>query len=170
MSRELILLRHGKSSWEGDAPSDFERPLARRGKEEAPKVGHWLRRQGAVPSHVVSSPAKRARQTTRRVCEALGLDPSRVVWEPRAYDAELGDLLGILAAVPAAASRVLLVGHNPGLERLLAYLWGDAAVVPADGKLLPTASVARLELPDDWSDLRHGAGHLLSLTRPGEMQ
>lgn len=170
MGRELLLLRHAKSDWAGPTGSDFERPLAGRGKKEAPKVGQWLRRQGLVPDWVVSSPARRARQTTRRVCEGLGIDSAQVVWEPRVYEAEAGTLLAVLGASPPAARRVLLVGHNPGLENLLAYLWGDACVVPEDGKLLPTAAVAWLELPEDWSALAYGCAALRSLTRPAEME
>jgi phosphohistidine phosphatase len=170
MGRELLLLRHAKSDWAGPTESDFERPLAGRGKKEAPKVGQWLRRQGLVPDRVVSSPAKRARQTTRRVCEGLGVDTAQVAWEPRVYEAQTGTLLAILADCPATARRVLLVGHNPGLETLLAHLWGDACVVPADGKLLPTATVAWLDLPDDWSALGYGCGSVRALTRPAEME
>jgi phosphohistidine phosphatase len=169
MSRELLLLRHAKSDWGSVGVADFDRPLAKRGKTEAPKVGQWLRRQGLTPDHAVSSPAKRARQTLKRVCEAMGFDLERVQWEPAVYEAEVEDLLRVLAACPVSCRRVLLVGHNPGFEHLLAFLWGDATSTPADGKLLPTAALARLELPDDWSALGYGAGRLLSLTRPAEM-
>jgi phosphohistidine phosphatase len=169
MARELLLLRHAKSDWASAAASDFDRPLARRGKAEAPGVGRWLRRQDLVPDHVVSSPARRARQTARRVCEGLSFDPGRVAWDSAVYEAELHGLLAVLARCPPGARRVMLVGHNPGLEDLLAHLWGEATVVPEDGKLLPTATVARLELPDDWSALARGAGRLLSVTRPREM-
>jgi phosphohistidine phosphatase len=168
MTRELLLLRHAKSSWTSDAGTDFDRPLSRRGEADAPQVGRWLRRQGLVPDHVISSPARRARQTARRVCHAAGFDRDRIAWEPRVYEAELGDLLAVLAEAPARSARVLLVGHNPGLERLLAHLWGEGTGVPEDGKLLPTASVARLEMSDDWTQLDYGAARLLSLTRVGQ--
>ena len=169
MRRELILLRHAKSDWAVAGEADFDRPLTDGGKTEAPRVGKWLRRRGLAPDLVVSSPAKRARQTTRRVCEGLGYDAGLVVWDPQVYGAEPDTLLEILGACPGTARRVLLVGHNPGLERLLAYLWGAGCVVPADGKLLPTATVAWLELPEDWSALARGSGVLRGLTRPGEM-
>jgi phosphohistidine phosphatase len=169
MTRELLLLRHAKSDWTGTMASDFDRPLAKRGKADAPEVGRWLKGQGLVPDQVISSPAKRARQTAKRVCEALGYDPSRVTWEPRVYEGQLGDLLAVLAGCPATARRVLLVGHNPGLEYLLSHLGGETAVVAEDGKLLPTASVARLELPDDWAVLDPGCGRVLSITRPTQM-
>jgi phosphohistidine phosphatase len=169
MARELLVLRHAKSDWTSAAASDFDRPLAKRGKQQAPKVGHWLRAQGLVPDDVLSSPAKRARQTVKRVCEALGFDVARVRWDPRVYEGTLDSLLQALGTTPARARRVLLVGHNPGLETLLGYLWGDASTLPADGKLLPTAALARLELPEEWTALGYGAARLLSLIRPAEM-
>ena len=63
MPRELLILRHAKSAWDTNAPSDFERPLAKRGRRAAPRVGRWLEEQGLIPDHVVSSPAERAKQT-----------------------------------------------------------------------------------------------------------
>lgn len=169
MARELFLLRHAKAGLSHAAEGDFDRPLTDRGKQEAPKVGRWLRRRGLVPDLVVSSPARRARQTARRVCEEVGFDTGSVLWEPRIYGAEPDTLLEVLGALPAGARRVLLVGHNPGLEVLLAYLGGETTRVPADGRILPTATLAGLELPEDWSRLGYGSGALRSLTRPDEM-
>lgn len=79
MPRELLLLRHAKSDWDSDVASDFERPLAKRGKNDAPKVGSWLYREGLVPDHVVSSPATRARQTAIKVCKRLDFKKRRIV-------------------------------------------------------------------------------------------
>lgn len=166
MPRELLLLRHAKSDWDSGVPADFDRPLARRGKSDAPKVGAWLYREGLVPDHVVSSPAERARQTAIKVCKRLDFRKKRIVWEPAIYEAGLPELLEILSRVPPEAATVLLIGHNPGLEDLLKHLVADDYEIPEDGKLLPTAAVARLEMPDDWSRLDRGSAHLLSLTRP----
>ena len=82
------------------------------------------------------------------------------------YEAASADLLGLLARLPANAKTVLLVGHNPGLEELLVYLVGDDVGELDDGKLLPTAALARLEMPDDWSDLTPGCAQLVNITLP----
>jgi phosphohistidine phosphatase len=166
MSRQLLILRHAKSSWDSDAPTDFERPLSKRGQHDAPRMGAWLRQQGCIPDYVVSSPAKRAKQTVRRVCEALAIETDQTHWEPRIYEASPGTLLHVLADCPDKAETVLLVGHNPGLESLVEYLCGDRTPAPTDGKLLPTATVARLAMPDDWGQLETGCAHLISITRP----
>jgi phosphohistidine phosphatase len=75
-------------------------------------------------------------------------------------------LLRVLASCPPFARTVLLVGHNPVLEELLLFLAGDEVQISADGKLLPTAALARLEMPDDWSALDSGCAQLISITRP----
>ncbi|HEY5790212.1 MAG TPA: histidine phosphatase family protein [Gammaproteobacteria bacterium] len=165
MTRELLILRHAKSDWNTAAASDFERPLNDRGKRDAPRVGAWLAAQGWLPDHVVASPAKRAKATARKVCQELGVDPDAIDWQPRAYLADVPTLLSLLARCPVAAERVLLVGHNPGLEELLATLVGETLALPADGKLLPTAAVARLALAQEWAGLRPGCAELLALVR-----
>jgi phosphohistidine phosphatase len=140
--------------------------LSRRGRHDAPKVGSWLYREGLVPDHVVSSPAERARQTTLKVCKGLDIGKKHIVWDPDLFEASVTQLLDALARCPSHAATVLLVGHNPGLEELLQYLVGDDLDVPDDGKLLPTATLARLEMPDEWGHLERGCAQLLSITRP----
>ncbi|SDX72744.1 phosphohistidine phosphatase [Allochromatium warmingii] len=166
MPRELLLLRHAKSDWDSGTANDFERPLAKRGKNDAPKVGSWLYREGLVPDHVISSPAERARQTATKVCKRLDFKKKQIIWDAAIYDASVAALLAVLARCPHEATTVLLVGHNPGLEELILHLVGDELERPADGKLLPTATVARLEMPDDWRELSPGSAHLISITRP----
>jgi phosphohistidine phosphatase len=165
VARQLLILRHAKSSWDTAAATDFDRPLNPRGLKDAPRMGRWLRQQGLVPDWVLSSPAERARTTALLVCHELSVSQECLHWEPRIYEATTGDLLAVLSDCPAAAKTVLLVGHNPGLETLLQYLC-DPIHLPPDGKLLPTATVARLKMPADWSELQPGAARLLGITRP----
>ena len=169
MTRQLLILRHAKSDWETSALTDYDRPLASRGKRDAPRIGAWLRRQGLVPDHIVSSPAKRARQTAKRVAKVVGLPKESIAWDDDVYAASAGNLLGALSRCPGKAHRVLLVGHNPGLEDLLRYLCGNSVQTPPDGKLLPTAALAHLEMPKDWRHLAPGCAKLLVLTRPTDL-
>lgn len=166
MPRELLILRHAKSDWDSSSCVDFDRPLAKRGKRDAPKVGAWLYREGLVPDHVVSSPAERARQTAAKVCKCLDFSKKRITWDASIYEAGIPELLTVLAHCPNEATTVLLIGHNPGLEWLLRHLVGEDLEPPQDGKLLPTATVARIEMPDDWVALGPGSGQLVSITRP----
>jgi phosphohistidine phosphatase len=166
MPRELLLLRHAKSDWDAKSPSDFDRPLAKRGKKDAPRVGEWLYREGLVPDLVVSSPAERARQTAVKVCKSMDFKKKKIAWDEEIYDADVPALLAVLARCPEQAATVLLIGHNPGLEELLRYLAGDEVESPSDGKLLPTATLARLEMPNDWSNLEPGCAQLVNICRP----
>ena len=166
MSRELLILRHAKSDWNSGNSSDFKRPLAKRGKKDAPRIGEWLYREGLVPDLVVSSPAERARQTAEKVCKSMDYKKKRIRWDEQIYAGNLTSLLGVLGRCPSEARIVLLVGHNPGLEDLVLYLAGDDVEEPADGKLLPTATLVRLETGDDWSKLDPGSAQLITITRP----
>ena len=169
MTRELLILRHAKSDWASGVASDYERPLNGRGKREAPRVGDWLRGAGLRPTRVISSPARRARQTAAAVCKALGVPRDSITWDPAIYEASRAALLGVLARCPPQAARVLLVGHNPGLEDLLEYLCGEPPPLTEDGKLLTTAALARLAMPADWQGPLAGAAALLTLVRPGDL-
>lgn len=175
MSPELLILRHAKSD-QNAAVEDFQRPLNARGRHEAGRIGHWLAAQQLLPDVVISSPAQRARETTLKACKAMHTPKQRIVFDERLYLADRQTLLAVLQEVmlevarevmPAQADtapRVLLVGHNPGLEDLLRFLTGDQVPMPDDGKLLPTASVARLELPAGPS-LSAVPARLISITR-----
>lgn len=165
MGRELFILRHGKSDWGTDAP-DFERPLTARGVRNAQQIGTWLWQQDTIPETILSSPAARARRTAEETCLAMGRDAREIRYDPRLYPGGLEDLLEVLAEASGEARTLMVVGHNPGLEDLLSHLVGDDLEVPPDHKVLPTATVARLAMPEDWGELARGVAPLLSLTRP----
>jgi len=164
-SRRLILLRHAKSDWP-DVP-DRDRPLAKRGRRDAPKIGRWLRDHAYVPEVVICSDARRARQTWDRVARELGGSPS-VTFEPRAYAASGMTLLYLITELPADCRTALLVGHNPGVADLATSL-----ALPPDGDdapiSFPTAAVAVLDVPGPWADLAPGRAHLLDYTTPAEL-
>ena len=169
MPRELLLMRHGKSDWYEPLP-DFERPITDRGKRGAQRIGVWLLGESLEPDHVVSSPAERALVTAQKAIKAMGRSAAGIVRERRVYDASLGQLLAVLAEVPAAAGRVLLVGHNPGLEELLEYLSRQRMETPANGKLMPTAALARIDFAvDHWMDIDDGDGKLTWVQLPRDL-
>ena len=164
MSRELWLLRHGKSD-RNLAMEDFDRPLKKRGKRAAERIGAWLQQQRLIPDWIVSSPAKRAISTAKIVHKAIAVEGLDITQDKRLYQEGFERLKTVLAECPSEARRVLLVGHNPELEDLLIHLAG-AANLPDTDKLLPTAALARLIMPDDWTHLEAGCARLLSITSP----
>jgi phosphohistidine phosphatase len=168
--RELLILRHAKSDWASGAPTDFDRPLAPRGRKDAKAMGRWLRDQALAPGLILASPALRARQTSERLCRAAHIPETAIVWTPAIYEASLGTLLRLLASDAGGRPRVMLVGHNPGLEQLLVHLADDTVPGTPAGKLLTTAALARLAMPEQWHDLAPGTATLLSLTRPRDLR
>ena len=163
--KTLYLVRHAKSSWADPALSDRERPLNKRGRKAAPRVGRFLLDEGLVPDFVVSSPAERARQTVTLACEQMGIGRETLHWDRRIYGGGTRALIEVLRESPADARRVLIAGHNPGLEILLLELCDQRIEAPFDGKLMPTAAVAHLEIDPPWADLKPRSGKLISLTR-----
>jgi phosphohistidine phosphatase len=140
----LVLLRHAKSDWDGEE-ADIDRPLARRGRREAPDAGRWISGNLPVLDLAVVSPAVRARETWDLVAAELAASPP-VTFDERVYAASVDDLLTVVRGLPAAAATVLLVGHNPGLEELAYLLTGG--IVP-----MPTSAIAVLDSAGDWSTL-----------------
>jgi len=166
--RELYILRHAKSDWDSDAQSDFDRPLAKRGKKDAPAMGKWMAKQNLHVDYIISSPAQRAKQTIHAVAKELEIPKHDIHFEPKIYMANLTTLLQILKTCSAKAKQVMIVGHNPGLDDLLQHLV-KAPPLSANGKLLTTASLARIAMPNDWSNLERYCGTLITLTRPRDI-
>jgi phosphohistidine phosphatase len=168
MKRELLILRHGKSDWAYDC-EDFDRPLKKRGKRGAEHMGLWMQQQKLVPDFVISSPAVRAITTARRCCKSMGFSTDRIRTDKRLYEASLGTLVKVLQECPKNAKRILLVGHNPGLELLVRHLSHKAVKTPADGKVMPTATVAHFSMPNEWELLVAGCAKLRAIVRPSSL-
>ncbi len=164
-----MLLRHAKSDWPD--VSDHARPLAKRGRHDAPAVGRWLREHGYLPDVVVCSTARRTRQTWELAASALGGSPT-VTFEPRAYDASALTLLYLAQELPSSCRAALLIGHNPAISELAASLAGSAAedgALPPSLIRFPTAAVAVLEFAGDWAALAPGQARLLAFTAPADL-
>ncbi len=139
--RELILLRHAHAEPAAPGRADMDRPLSAQGLAEAQTAGQWLAQQGLVPDCVLCSSARRARETLEAVLGIIGYVEQRL--EPAIYEATAGTLAG-LADEHAEVERLMLVGHNPGFERLAALMYSGQS---GDYRGMPTASIAVLSLP-----------------------
>lgn len=168
--RELFILRHAKSDWGSDAERDFDRPLNGRGKKDAPRMGRWMKERGLIPDLVISSPAKRAKGTVKAVIKALGMSKNDIHWEEGIYEASLPALLELLRGLPPAARRVLLVGHNPGLEELVTYLVSPSQLPDPPVGFLKTATLAWLEFDAPWKETERGGADLAQLMRPKQVE
>lgn len=157
----LTLVRHAKSSWKKAGIADFERPLAGRGKLDAPKMGKRLAAKGIKPDLIVTSPAKRARKTARLMAEELGIAKASIKEEPEIYEACVTVLLAVVRDFPDGVHHAMLVGHNPGLTEL-ANLF-----LPEPLEDLPTAAVVSILFPcHHWKEVEAGEGKLLEYDFP----
>jgi phosphohistidine phosphatase len=162
--KSLLILRHAKSSWKHEGLPDHERPLNRRGRDDAPRIGKLLAQQGLRPDHVVSSTAVRAQTTARLAGEACGYE-GRIELREELYLSGAESYLAALRATPAAAARAMIVGHNPDVEELLTLL-------TRRDEAMPTAALAWVELPiDSWDELHEGVrGKLAGLWRARDIE
>jgi phosphohistidine phosphatase len=155
--RTLILLRHAKSDWSGGEP-DHERPLAGRGRRQAPEAGAWLAAHLPGLDLAVVSPAARARQTWDLAAAELP-SPPPVRLDERVYAASPGELLDVVRELSEDLHAVVLVGHNPGLEDLAATLSGGW--VP-----MPTSALAVLDVDGSWPHVGPTTARLRTAGRP----
>lgn len=144
--KTLLILRHAKSAWGNSQLSDHDRPLNGRGQYDAPRMGAWLKQKNMVPELIISSTAERALTTAELVaqaCEFEGeLRPTRDF-----YLAGPPDYIKTLNELPDSYERVMIVGHNPGMEELVALLTDK-------DRPMTTANVAVVELPiASWREL-----------------
>lgn len=161
-------MRHAKSDWGSDALRDFDRPLSRRGQQDAPRMGRWLREQGCQPERVICSPALRTRETAKLVMGLIGFRTEDVIHEPMIYEAGLQDLLTALHTHAGNANTLMLIGHNPGLDELVRHLADRPPLRSQTGKLMTTAAVAVLRFTD-WR-LVQSSGELIEIMRPGMLK
>jgi|KBSSwiStaDraftv2_1062776.scaffolds.fasta_scaffold228170_1 phosphohistidine phosphatase len=151
--KTLLLLRHGKSSWDDPSQEDFDRPLSERGVDDTKLSGKYARRQKVKPDLVLSSPATRAKSTTELFIAAAGIK-NTPAYDERIYEASARRLLQVLAGFDDDYETVLLIGHNPGFEDLCERLTGAA-------KKVPTASLTCIELDiEKWTAPKGGKGKL----------
>ncbi|MFJ3789357.1 SixA phosphatase family protein [Kitasatospora sp. NPDC090091] len=165
-TRRIVLVRHAKAEWsDGD---DHDRPLADRGRKDAPAAGRWLAGAGIAPDLAMVSTAVRTRETFGLIFAELPTRP-RTVYEERVYEASPGELIALLNEVPDEVADLVVVGHNPGMHAL-----ADALAGEADGDLparmnrsgFPTAAVAVLTFTGSWKSVEDGVARLVAFWAP----
>ncbi len=171
---ELLLLRHAKSDWQDPALDDFDRPLAKRGRRAAPQMGEYLRAQGLEPDLVLCSSARRARETLELVLTALASAPE-ISYLKSLYLAPPSRMLAILRRQSPETGRILLIAHNPGLERLALGLaqategQDRSAAARHMAEKFPTAALARFRVAA-WESLGAVPAELLAFIRPRDLE
>ncbi len=144
--KTIFILRHAKAVPGDAATRDFDRELSKRGTEDALRVGEIIKKRNVEPQLILSSPSMRTKQTIE-----LAIQSSKLQVEPQfneqIYDASLNVLLNVIASIDEGVNRMLLVGHNPGMEELLRFLTGEV-------RPMATAAFARIDVENlSWNEL-----------------
>jgi len=161
--KKLWIMRHAKSDWSDTALTDYQRPLNKRGKKDAPMMGKWMASYAAIPEMIISSPARRAELTARAVAEACDYAGEDIVWWEDFYMGEVLTTLEYLKKIPGKIDHVLLIGHNPVLEELVSLLTSDNHLHIK----IPTAALVLLQTyAETWRNISPGRFELQGLLTP----
>ena len=167
--KQLLLLRHAKSSWDDPELSDHDRPLASRGRRAARLLADHLRREALTPEVVLCSSARRTRETLERIATALG-DAATFEVEAELYAASEQRLLERVRALGEEDDCALLIGHNPGLEQLALSLAGAGDALAALRRKYPTGALVTLEFDGPWRELGPGDAELVDFVTPKQLK
>jgi phosphohistidine phosphatase len=155
--KTILLMRHAKSDWGDPELPDFDRPLGKRGLEDAPRMGKAMSKIGRIPDAILSSPARRALQTAELFAEAAGWKGT-IDLQPELYGAPGESWLRVLRSASPDAGCVLVVAHSPGCEEASALLLASQAAIAVR---FPTGAILCAESKvDQWSRLRPGCATL----------
>lgn len=164
MTKKLMLFRHAKSDWNGDAENDHSRPLAERGIDSAEKAGLFLAASGQLPSHIFVSSAKRAIETIELASSAGGWDIP-IDASDALYSTSPSSVISFLHQLENELDSVMLVGHEPVWSELSSLLIGGGNI------RMPTATIAQINLfVDKWVAVKPGCGELSWLAKPKMFQ
>jgi phosphohistidine phosphatase len=167
--KTLTLLRHAKSGWDDPSLTDFERPLNTRGRTAARAMGREMRALGLGFDRIVASPAARVTETIEELGESYG--PVAPLFDESVYLASIDTLLDIIRATDDAHATLLLVGHNPGMERLALLLSRGGPLHEEIALKYPTGALAEIALPvDHWRDVAESGGTLVRFLRPRDLE
>ena len=157
--RILYLLRHAKASSSHGSWTDFDRPLLDRGRKVAEQMGLFLASKKATVSTLIVSPAVRSRETSEIFRQHAGLEVAPR-FDPRIYDASLAKLVQVVSEIDDEKQSAMLVGHNPGMEEILAF-------VARESRHMRSGAMAKIDLDCvSWKEVGRGTGRLDWLIMP----
>ncbi|WP_165268626.1 SixA phosphatase family protein [Fodinibius halophilus] len=152
--KTIMLLRHAESSHAGPGVKDFDRSLAEKGQQDAPRLGTFIRQANTMPGYIESSPAKRARQTTELLIDTAGIDSAKVHWNKDLYYGGARDYLSVIQHAPEEIDHILLIGHNPLLEETVSIFCNGEGRYTAR---MPTGALVCIEHPAiKWEQVKAG--------------
>ena len=152
----LILVRHAKSSWDDPDLADIDRPLNKRGKKDALEMGQRLKRQDIMPDIIVSSPARRAMSTAKKIARQLGYPKENIQIAKEIYEAGLDALLFLIKNIHGNPGSLMLFGHNPAITEFANALTG------INIHNIPTCGIVSIQFDlDQWSQIEYKKGKFI---------
>ena len=163
--KTLFLVRHAKSSWKDPTLADRDRPLNKRGKRDAPRMGQRLKARKVLPEVLISSPAVRARKTANKIASQIGFSKDLIEVDESLYQGGTTGMLKVIRGISDEAGTAMLFGHNPGTTDLVNYL------AHADIDNVPTCGIAEIRfVADSWNDVVSGGGRLVDFDYPKRVE
>ncbi len=159
--KNIIFVRHAKSSWSNISLADHDRPLNGRGKRNAPEMGKRLHDHNILPDKMISSSAKRARGTAKRIAREIGYPTNEIVKTERLFHSNTSDIIEVIKGINNTFNTVMIFGHNPGFTACVNALSNSGI------SNIPTCGIASIQLRiEDWSQTEQGIGELIFFDFP----
>lgn len=159
--KQIFLLRHAKSSWDDPTISDIDRPLNKRGKNDAVFMGNVFRLLNLIPELIISSPAKRAYSTAKKIAAVLEYNKENLIRDSELYDASVESFLNLITSLNDDYDKIMLVSHNPVIT-IISNKLSNSSIVN-----MPTCSLALIEFDINfWKEVRLNSGKLLAFEYP----
>jgi phosphohistidine phosphatase len=168
-AKQLLLLRHAKSSHDQPDLADHDRPLAPRGRRAAAAMTRYMRERELVPALALCSSAIRARQTLDPLTAGPGASPD-VRLESELYEASAAELLERLRRIPDDVPSAMIVGHNPAIERLALDVASGGPDLAELARRYPTGALALLRVEGSWGDLDVDGARLTAFVKPRDLE
>ncbi|MFZ6013438.1 MAG: SixA phosphatase family protein [Bacteroidota bacterium] len=163
--KTLYVVRHAKSSWDNPEQADFNRPLNERGKRDAPRMGKRLKEKGIKPDVMMSSPAKRAWSTCKKIAEVIGFPEDKIKSERSLYHASEDDILSVVRNIKDKHDSLMIFGHNPGLTDFVNELMDEETLVDIGN--IPTCGIAAFTFDvESWNEVNWEKGKLIFYDYP----
>lgn len=157
--KKLYIIRHAKSSWKNPTLDDFERPLSKRGKKDAPFMAKILQQKGVMPDIIISSPALRAKTTAELIAKELNFK-KQITYNSKLYEADTDNIFDTILTIDESCNIVFLIGHNPGFNMFVETLVNFK-------ENIPTCGIVELEIDSEYfKDISSKCTKLLSFDFP----
>ncbi len=157
----IYLVRHAKSSWAEPELKDIDRPLNGRGKKNAPEIGKLLKKMNEIPDLIISSNAKRAMSTAKRIAAEIDYPVNNIVKNKPLYMAGKNEFLSVISNTESELKKLMLISHNPGITDFANYISNSHI------ENIPTAGIVKIDFDtNSWKEAAETKGKVIFFEYP----